>query len=84
MCSSVVQHGGMSIARIPLSERRYTGVNAMTIVPPKGEEHADSSGAEAETLAGGGGGRGVKKYCVPNLVCCSVGKIHSCHDFFRL
>ena len=80
MCSSVVQHGDMSIARIPLSERRYTCVNAMTIVPLKEEEHADSSGAEAETLAGGG--RGVRTYPVPNLVCCSVGKIHSCHDCF--
>ena len=47
MCSSVVQHEGMSIARIPLSEHWPAGMYAMPIILPEGEEHENSSGVEA-------------------------------------
>ena len=67
MCLSVVQHSGMSIARIPLCKYWPVGMASMTIVPPKGEEHEDSSGAEAEILVRGG--RGVRRYFVQDLVC---------------
>ena len=54
-------------------------MHAMKIIPLKGEEHEDSSGAEAETLACGG--RRVCRYSVQYFVC-SVWIIDSCHDFF--
>ena len=53
---------------------------AMKIVLPRKEERDNSSGAEAETLARGG--RRAWKYSVQDLVCSSVWKIRSCHDFF--
>ena len=54
---------------------------AMKIVPLKGEEHEDSSGAEAETLAPCG--RRVWRYSAHYFVGPFVWKILSCHDFFR-
>ena len=53
---------------------------AFKMVPFKGNEHDDSSVAEAGTLACGG--RNFLRYSVQDCLCSSIWKIHSCQDMF--